>query len=495
MPTHMDTPDDSMEPRAQIEVRDFVSYRRRTRRPQAADRVRRSEQYRKDVPIHFDLRVASRSSRTSKAPSPPPKSAPPVRHIECHAFLSFRRTQGLWTFRRGLRPGRRRNNDKECPPGTVHSCTPDLPSSVRDKLETALHDPNLLAEDVQLELKRCFDASTVSELIRLPDHQGSLGIKLSLSDQNGALWHFGVDMSDLGAKVSGRIENMVLVPKERWAAGFYPILRLRDASGRTPTSLFFNSLLDMGAGSGTGEPRNAYYLPAARGGVMGTHHIIASSLFARSARPGVDVYPDLPMVSGVIADFMHYLVLYQHTNLQARDDTLDELAETLEKEAMAGRIGASPSPSGYPVFSYRPLGTGDDIRLTRASSMVSELAPIVLFLRGVTKVGDTLIIEEPEAHLHPAAQIPGGRNAGPSRSRRHPCAYHHAQRLVVEGDRESHAGRNAREADPGKRWRSLLIPVSLHPNEVGIWLFRHGAVDRGSTVEQIPFDRSRGRGA
>ena len=32
----------------------------------------------------------------------------------------------------------------------------------------------------------------------------------------------------------------------------------------------------------------------------------------------------------------------------------------------------------------------------------------------------------------------------------------------------------------------------LHPNEVGIWLFRHGAVDRGSTVEEIPFDRSEG---
>ena len=39
-----------------------------------------------------------------------------------------------------------------------------------------------------------------------------------------------------------------------------------------------------------------------------------------------------------------------------------------------------------------------------ASSSVSELAPVSLFIRHYVCPGDLFIVEEPEAHLHPAAQ-------------------------------------------------------------------------------------------
>jgi predicted ATPase len=36
--------------------------------------------------------------------------------------------------------------------------------------------------------------------------------------------------------------------------------------------------------------------------------------------------------------------------------------------------------------------------------MVSELAPVILFLKYLVRPGDLVILEEPESHLHPASQ-------------------------------------------------------------------------------------------
>ena len=158
------------------------------------------------------------------------------------------------------------------------------------------------------------------------------------------------------------------------------------------------------------DTEKPYYLPAARSGIIQSHQVIASSLIARSTRSSLET-SEIPTLSGGIADFMQELILYRGS--ARSDDGIDHIADVLESEVLAGQIIMNPSPTGYPEFLYRPQGTEQDMRLTRSSSMVSELAPLVLFIRGLVHPGDTLIIEEPEAHLHPAAQSRNGSNHRP----------------------------------------------------------------------------------
>ncbi len=108
----------------------------------------------------------------------------------------------------------------------------------------------------------------------------------------------------------------------------------------------------------------------------------------------------IPAVSGIIADFLGEMI-----EVGVRPyGQFPEHAERLEREILRGAIELQENVSGgYPEPVYRsPEG---EFPLGRTSSMVSELAPVVLFLRHLMQRGDLLMIEEPEAHLHPQAQV------------------------------------------------------------------------------------------
>ena len=189
-----------------------------------------------------------------------------------------------------------------------------------------------------------------------------------------------MNMSEGGTTVTGDIEDVELI---RWAGASDDTKRdrLRKLLAM-PRLMWGTSLLELAA-DGPGDQGRIHYFPAARSGIMQSHRVIASS--ASSPAPpkaGLEPFPELPTFSGVMADFMQKLILYDYGESGARDDVLIDLARTIETESLEGWIGGRKSPGGYPEFVYRPMGTEEDIRLTRASSMVSELAPIVLFLQG-----------------------------------------------------------------------------------------------------------------
>ena len=364
----------------------------------------------------------------------------------------------------------------------------DLPASVRSNMQAVLQDPELLGSDLELELKRCLDCGTNSDFIRLPSEQHELSIALRVAEADRCLWHFSMKMTGDRTTVAGDIEDLELTHAEAASADL-KLAQLRHKLSQTPRLISGNDILDL-AHDGEKDNGTMHYLPAARSGIMQSHRVIASSLIARSTRAGLERPPELPTFSGVVADFMQRIILYRSED-PTGNDALRELANALEQETLAGHIGTREIHGGYTDFAYRPLGTVADIPLTRASSMVTELAPVVLFIHSLVRVGDTLIVEEPEAHLHPAAQTRMAATlARLVRAGVRVLITTHSDWLLKEIGNLMREGALAEQT--GEPMSGSSLSSTLHPSEVGIWLFRQGETDQGSTVEEIPFDRSEG---
>ena len=153
------------------------------------------------------------------------------------------------------------------------------------------------------------------------------------------------------------------------------------------------------------------YFPAARTGILQSHQLMTDSLIANAHRVGIDS-PTSIAYHKVARDFLRLINSAPRDRFERRlrdtdsaRATLDAVAARLEESVIDGVIDVRESQWGPPDFGYRPNGSGT-VRLPmfRSSSMVTEVAPIIHFLRNHVRPGDLLIIEEPEAHLHPAAQ-------------------------------------------------------------------------------------------
>ena len=214
---------------------------------------------------------------------------------------------------------------------------------------------------------------------------------------------------------------------------------------------------------------------------METHGVISSSLVDRATRVGLERFSEIPAFSGLIADFLKQIIGSEERHLPS--DEMNGIAEILESEVLRGEIEVRKPAAGYPEFRYRPRKSEQTLRMSQSSSMVSELAPLVFFLRDVVRPGDTLIIEEPEAHLHPAAQTKVALTLA---------------RLVRAGVRviiTTHSdwlleqiGNLVREGEVMKLGKNETEQETwLTKEEVGAWWFR-----TDKPVKEIPFEHIAG---
>ena len=146
-----------------------------------------------------------------------------------------------------------------------------------------------------------------------------------------------------------------------------------------------------------------YYLPAARSGTVQSHKVLSAALVGQSRLIGIERF-NVPTLPAITTEFLSYLIgLDRRLARSDRNPELQSATRFIETKVLQGKIDLDESGGlPYPEIAYE---TSEGIfTLEHTSSMVSELAPLVLFLKYLVRPGDLLILEEPESHLHPAAQ-------------------------------------------------------------------------------------------
>ena len=228
----------------------------------------------------------------------------------------------------------------------------------------------------------------------------------------------------------------------------------------------------------------AFYLPAGRTGAMQAHSVVVGSLIENASMTGERA----PILSGVMADFLQQLIKIDRPASFGRPEPRHDSGLRIEKAVLGGSVGVENSEAiGYPHFTYRPDGWRDSLPLMNASSMVSELAPVVLYLRHVVESRNVLIIEEPESHLHPAMQVEFTRQLA--------ALIYAGIRVIVTTHSEwvleeltNIVRRSKLPLDERKKTASGEF--ALEPDRVGVWLFQPKGRPRGSVVEEVCLDDS-----
>ena len=145
--------------------------------------------------------------------------------------------------------------------------------------------------------------------------------------------------------------------------------------------------------------QRCFYLPAPRCGLMQTHRP-----FTEATLQQMNYTPSgrasLSTLTKPISDFLKITGTFPRFEL----GPLVDLERAMTLEMIDGYVGAERfNNQPRPHFWYQLLDERK-MELYRASSTVSELAPLLLYLRYLIAPGDVLIIDEPEAHLHPENQ-------------------------------------------------------------------------------------------
>jgi predicted ATPase len=144
------------------------------------------------------------------------------------------------------------------------------------------------------------------------------------------------------------------------------------------------------------------YIPAGRAGLLEGYEAVSSALITLAPVAPLKGIT-MPPMPAMASEF--YSLLLQ---LEGKKGPFAKISD-LFKEILEGDIVLEklklPEGKSKMVYKFKFKDKESSIDLIHAASMVKELSPIYLIIRELADKGSLIIIEEPESHLHPAAQI------------------------------------------------------------------------------------------
>ena len=150
-------------------------------------------------------------------------------------------------------------------------------------------------------------------------------------------------------------------------------------------------------------PHGAIHLPADRTGIMQSHNVLAGATARQAAQAGIRPI-QIETLPGTSADFLSLVfeILDGMPHARPGRSRFASVVRDFEKDLRA-KIEVDRKADG--VDAIVAVTAEGRFPMARASSMLSELAPLLLVLQSPYTHVDHLTIDEPEAHLHPEMQV------------------------------------------------------------------------------------------
>ena len=227
---------------------------------------------------------------------------------------------------------------------------------------------------------------------RLTIHQDDPALDVACRVETGSVPFSSFDISQIE------------LPKEMYGS-YVLTMSGRDTARKVVADSWVNSL---SRSLFSNLPSQVYYLPAGRSAIAQAHKVLSAAIIRQHTSIGTR-QGFISTLPGIMTDFLAYMIgMDRRTGLGREDAPQRKAVKFIEGEVLHGKVDLDES-SGLPFPEIVYLVESSDtsslkFTLDQTSSMVSELAPLILYLKYQIQPGDLLILEEPESHLHPAAQ-------------------------------------------------------------------------------------------